>query len=795
MRIPLSWLKEFIDIKMSVEEMANLLTTAGLEVENIEEIKPSFEGVVVGKVESAQPHPDADRLRVAVVTDGRERYTVVCGAPNCREGIFVAFARIGACLTDEDGKAFKIKKTKLRGVESSGMLCSGKELRLSEDAEGIVELPSDLALGSDYAVSFRDTVFEIGLTPNLAHCMSVLGVARELSAMTGIPLRQPAATFTEVPEEVFGVATVVVADKALCPRYTCRVMKGVTVGVSPAWLQRRLELCGVRSINNVVDATNYVLLERGHPLHAFDYDKVVGRVEVRRAHEAEHLVTLDGVDRALNHEHLVIADAEKALALAGVMGGLDSEVTPSTKNLLIESAYFQRENIRRTSRALNLITDAAQHFDKGADPNNVIISCDRVVGLIQQLAGGGVCRGIIDVKDHAFPEKVVTCRLKRINALLGTHLSMGEVEKIFEQLGFPVTCDAQEVFTVTVPTFRGDIDQEVDLIEEVARVYGYNNIPRVVASYHASVAPHSPIYVCEQEVRRALLAQGLQEFVSNDLISPVMAAYVPDSAAAQQASVTVMNPISSEQSVLRTSLLPPLLQVVKYNLDHGVKDIHGFEIGRSYGKREKQYLEQTHVAIIMTGKRAPYAWDGQNENADFFDVKGIVENLLHAFGIEEVVFTAGSHDVFHTGRQAEMWLKESRLGVVGEVHPSICRKLDIPQKVFFAEINVHDLMRLKKERGTMAPLPEFPGTYRDWTVPVPEAMPVGAIMAALREKASRLVEEVAFLAVYRGEKAEEGKKNVTFRMLYRDPSKTLEQEAVEKEHAKLVEAVREKLSL
>ena len=762
---------------------------AGLEVDAIEAVSAPFSHVVVGHVMDVNPHPAAERLCVASVSDGTETYQVVCGAPNCRKGLKVAFARLGACLQGDDGKVVKIKKTKLRGVESFGMLCSGKELGLSEDAEGILEFSEDAQIGSDVGKDLSDEVFDISLTPNLAHCLSIIGVARELAAQTGASLRLPRSKVVEDPNDAtVSAAAVLVANQELCPRYTCRVIKNITLGPSPSWMQQRLELCGVRAINNVVDVTNYVLLEMGQPLHAFDYDKVAGhQILVRCANDGERFYTLDGVERTLTSESLLICDEEKPVALGGIMGGLNSEVGPQTTNLLLESAYFQRTNIRRTSRKLGLSSESSIRFERGCDPNNVIGALDRAAALIQEFAGGTVCQGVIDVKEYDFPEKVIQCRLSRVNAVLGTELGLGEVEKIFQHLDFRCQSDDEDLFSVQVPTYRVDIEQEIDLIEEVARIYGYNNVPRDIARYQSSQLSDSPIFLFERMMRSRLVAEGLQEFLTSDLISPEMVAM--EAIIPSEVVVKVINPTSVEQSVLRPSLLSGLLQVVKYNIDHGIKDISAFEVGRIHFKREDQYTERSMAAIVLSGHRVPRQWDAPVDDVDFFDLKGILENLFRGLGIHDVVYQTSNIASFHTGRQATIHADELELGACGEVHPATLRKLDVSQRIFFAVLDLHEMMQLKKDEVFMKSIAEFPGSSRDWTITLDEQVPVADVSAAISEASPPLLEDVTLLALYQDDKLGDNRKNVTFRFLYRDLKKTIAQETVEKTHNRLMQQV------
>ncbi|KIC76881.1 Phenylalanine--tRNA ligase beta subunit [Neochlamydia sp. TUME1] len=784
MKISLNWLREYISIDLPPLEIAKALTSAGLEVEKIETLGEGFEGVVVAEVLTVEKHPEADRLCVAQVTDGQETYQVVCGASNCRPGIKTALARVGASLTDDSGKRFKIKKSKLRGIESSGMLCGADELGLGDqEHEGIIELEDHLPVGTDLAILMSDTLFEIGLTPNLGHCSSVIGVARELAAVLELPLVLPVISFSEDPSlHTAELIKVAVQDKEKCLRYACRVIRDVKVSPSPDWLKKRLKASGIRSINNIVDITNYVFLECGQPLHAFDYDKISEHtIVVRTAKEGEIFTTLDEKNRLLSAEDLLIADKEKGIALAGIMGGSNSEVTLSTQHILLEAAYFERKSIRKTSKRLGLQTDSSKRFEKGADPHAVLWALNRAAMLIQQLTLGKVAQGPLDIKEQVFAEKLVGCRLSKINGLLGTHLAVSEVETIFKRLSFIYTWDGQDNFCVTVPTYRVDVLSEVDLIEEVARIYGYDNISRSQPMYKNATIPHAPLFLFERAIKERLIGEGLQEFITCDLIG----ASILDTLNLQTnalETIKVLNPISVEQSTLRTSLLPGLLQLVKYNAAHQNHDIAGFEIGRIHYKEGEQYKDQSVIGIVLAGKASSQTWTTKEREFDFYDLKGMIENMLKELRVFNVSFKPNDLKTFHSGRQVAIFVDSLEIGSMGEIHPSICRRLDVQQRIYFAELNVYDLFSVRQENYVMKDIPIYPGSQRDWTVTVKEEISFQHILD-LVPLSSKLLKSVKLLDIYRSEKLGTGLKNMTFRFLYRDDQKTLSQEEVDNEHA------------
>ncbi len=796
MKVPLSWLKEYLPINLTSQELANQLTMLGLEVEAIESIPVTFKNVVVGEVLATSKHPNADNLVLAKVTDGKQEYELVCGAKNCRPGIKTALALEGATLLTEKGEEFAIKKAKIRGVESPGMLCSLQELRVSDEYSGIAELPDDLQPGTDLGELYGEAILEIGLTPNLTYCASIYGVARELAAATGGQLQLQ----EKVPQEngahpISACVKLSIEDKDLCPRYACRVISGIKIGPSPAWLQKRLAQAGLRSVNNVVDATNYLLLELGHPLHAFDLDKLEGKeVAVRRAKAKETITTLDGKERQLEEGQLVIADKHKPAAIAGVMGGADSEVSESTTAILLESAYFNPSSIRKTSKQQGLQTDASKRFERGADPEGVIPALDRAAALIQELAGGQVAPGILEVAQQQYIPKTIECRATRVEQMLGIHLSLGEIESLFQRLGFKTSPKGLDSLLVTVPTYRVDIFGEIDLIEEVARLYGYDNfIGLQVPHQGISELPSSPLLFFNRQVRSRLIAEGLQEFLTCDLISPTQCELLKGLHMDEKSIITLLNPVSIEQSILRPSLLPGLLQVVKYNFDHQNFSVAGFEIGRVHFKEEEQFQEREAAGIVMTGFNGPAYWGPKAQPVDFFDMKGIIENVFHEVGMQNFHFGPSSIELLHTGRQAAILLDGHPVGYMGEIHPAVLRTIDLPQKVYYAEFNLHALLKSEKRNQQMKPLPIYPGSERDWTITLRAETPIDEVLHSIRSIPSTLLEDVYLLDLYTSDRLGKGRKNATFHFVYRDPKKTVSQEEVDTEHAQVTENALQKL--
>jgi len=635
MNISINWLKDYVDIEETPQELADMLTMAGLETASITELGEGCEDIVVAQILKKEQHPNADRLSLCQVTDGEETYPIVCGATNMVEGDKVALARVGSVLPGN----FKIKKAKLRGVESHGMMCSERELGLSDEHSGIIILPKETAVGTKLveALGLPDTVIEVEITPNRPDWLSVVGVAREISANTGRALKMPPSEVNEGIDSATEATSVEINAPYLCHRYTARFIKGVKVGPSPLWMQNRLKAAGVRPISNVVDVTNYVLMELGHPLHAFDFNKLRGgKIVVKRAEEGEKFTTLDGQERALTGENLMICDGEGSVGVAGVMGGLNSEVSDETVDVLLESAYFFPPNIRATAKALGLSTEASYRFERGADIEGLVTALERAARLIVETAGGTVLKGIIDNYPTAHDKRRITLRVPRIAQVLGLEIASGRAVECLKGLGIEVIEADDERIVTLAPTHRVDIEREIDLIEEIARIVGYNNIPSTLP--RISIQPgvpagERPFY---EKCRDLLAAAGLNEIITYSFIDPEddnRIALEPDSPL--RAKVKIQNPLGVETSVLRTTLLPSLLRVAGNNVRRGNKDIKLFEVGKTFHPEEGMPLPEEHVRMagLLTGSREPLTWWAKQDRLDFFDGKGVVERVFSAIGV------------------------------------------------------------------------------------------------------------------------------------------------------------------
>lgn len=630
-----------------------------------------------------------------------------------------------------------------------------------------------------------DVIFDIGLTPNLGHCMSIVGIARELSAILEIPLKRKEIV---VEESDLAISIgVTIEDKEQCRQYACREVRGIEVGPSPEWLVKKLESVGMRSVNNVVDVGNLVMMECGQPLHMFDRDLLEGDLVIRAASEDGKMNTLDEIERYIPDGVLLICDDQRPVAFAGVMGELSSSVTESTKNIVIESAEFTSQAVRKTSKLLNLRTDSAQRFERGIDPLSVEGALDMAASLLE----GSVCKGIKSEIAIEYTPCILEFCPVRANRLLGVELSIREMCMLLGRLEIEILSDTPEVIQVAVPSYRNDLNSAIDLIEEVGRMYGFNNIPRDFPRHVSSPLTHAPIFLFEEDIRTKLVAQGLQECLTCDLISPKLSEITMEKTLTP---IKVLHPASVEQSILRTTLLPGLLEVIKFNLDRQNTSIAAFEVGHIHFKEEDQFFGEPACGIILTGKETPYHFDKKPDDADFFDVKGHVENLMSSVGLENVVFEPSHLQNFHPGRQARVKYKDVTVGALGEIHPRHLREMGIGKRVYYAEINLHDLMDLKRDVHQAKEFSPFPGSERDWTITLDEKTPIGAILEEITNANAPILEKVFLLDLYKSDKIGKDRKNATFRLVYRDPKKTVAFEEVEKQHAKITEDIAKKFA-
>ena len=792
MNVTLNWLKTYIDFEFSPSELADRLTMLGVEVESIKQLGAELEGVVVGSVTSIRPHPNADKLVLCQVDVGETKeLQIVCGAPNVREGMLAPVATIGATLP----AGFTIKRAKLRGETSHGMLCSEKELGLSEDTAGLMELPTDIPLGTSFseALGLDDVVFELEITPNRPDCLSLIGVAREIRAETGNPLKLPQVNFKESETDIRNLTSVTIDASDLCPRYAARVIQGVKVGESPAWLQQRLESVGVGVINNIVDVTNFVLMEYGQPLHAFDYHKLAeNRIVVRRAANGEQLTTLDEVERELTPDMLVIADAKKPVALAGIIGGYDSEITETTCDILLESAYFNPSSVRATAKAFGINTEASYRFERGADSGIAAVALDRAVQLITELAGGTICEGIVDVYPGQQPLTRIQLRPERVNFVLGTTIETAEMVQILSRLAFDVETSG-DVYQVTVPTFRSDITREIDLIEEIARVYGYDNIPTTLPKGDIPVPAPNPTTEVHKCIKRFLLAAGMIEAINYSFCAPTCFDKIRlDLNDPLRDTLKLQNPLSPEMSVLRTTLLPSLLDNAQHNRNHQIDTIALFEMGSVFIRNGEQ-KEPERVTGVLAGQIGDGVYSNPYRPPDFFDIKGLVEGMLEVCGITDYTLQKADVPTFHPGRNAEVVSGDKRIGTFGEAHPEVLENYDLPYKAYLFEFDLEGLVDAAIFTKRFEPIPIYPKVARDLAIVVDKEilsdMPTGLIYAT----GGDAVETVRLFDVYEGEQVPEGKKSLAYTITYHSATETLTDKAVNALHNKVVERLNQEL--
>jgi len=800
MRVSYAWLTEYIDLEgVTPEELAEMMTRGGIEIDAIERRNKGVSHVVVGRVLEKAKHPDADRLSVCKVDAGTgETLQIVCGAPNVAAGQKVPVALVGAKLPG----GVAIKRAKLRGVESQGMICSAKELGINdkllpkEMQEGILVLPEDSEIGAPITdvLALDDAVLELDLTPNRADCLSMLGVAHEAAALTGRQVKLPDVNVEGGPIKASDKIAVTISAPEHCFRYAARYIQGVKIGPSPQWMQNRLIAAGVRPINNIVDITNYVMLEYGQPLHAFDADRLGGRIDVRLARPGETMVTLDDQERKLDPDMLLITDGERPVALAGVMGGANTEVSDETVNVVLESAEFDAASVRRTSRRLGLRSEASLRFEKGVDPARVVPAIDRAAALMALYAGGTVAEGVVQAVVRDAEPATVRVSLAKINGHLGTSLSAEEVRAIFARLGFETEWSADGVFTVKVPTRRGDISIPEDLIEEVARLHGYDNIPSTAIEGSTTIGRLTGPQAIRRALRQKLADSGLQETFTYSLTHPSrtrMFTLLAEGAV----PIRVAMPMSEDRSELRTSLVPSLIDAAIYNRNRKNGDLRLFEIGSVFLTNEETLTElpreRHRIAGLITGSRTDAQWNVKAEPVDFYDAKGVLETIFELLGVSNRVrYEAAALDNLHPGRAAKVMLDtgsgEILIGYVGQLHPTVQLREELDDTYVF-ELALEPLYEYADTRITQQPLPRYPSIDRDLAVLVDRSVEAGSLLGAIREAGGDLLESVSVFDVYVDDRLGADKKSVAFSLVYRHPERTLTDEEAAERHAAVVE--------
>jgi phenylalanyl-tRNA synthetase beta chain len=792
MRVSLNWLKDFVDIDMSPADLADLLTMSSLEVETVDPVGQSLQDVVAAKILSVKPHPKADRLSICEVDTGRGEVPVICGAPNAAAGAVSAMALPGTTLPG----GMVIKETRIRGERSVGMLLAEDEMGLTDDHSGIMILPPGVEPGTPVrsVLPLEDHVLEIGITPNRPDCASVIGIAREIAALTGQRIKRPETRFEEENTPIEDLARVTLEDPVGCPRYAAGMIRGVELKPSPFWMRYRLHVCGLRGINNVVDVTNYVLLEMNQPLHSFDYDRLrENRIVVRRAGEGETFTTLDGETQTLNGENLMICDGQRSVALAGIMGGLNSEIFAGTENVLIESAFFDPITIRRGSKRLGLLTEASYRFERGIDIDGVTTALKRALHLMHSLGGGKIARGIIDEYPSPCRPRTIDLRVDRTNRFLGTSLSREVMAGYLAALEMDVRDVNENVIRVKPPAFRVDVTREEDLMEDVARLEGYDKIP--VTS--PPVRPHegkAPELVAGNRTREIMAGLGFSEIISFSFISPDSA----DMMGAEEKSelrsfVRLLNPLSVDQSVMRTSLVPGLLLAVKTNVAHGEGDLRLFEWGNRFLARGGEELphEEPTLAAVMTGLVQPKTWFAEGRKVDFHDIKGAVEGCLKALGLREFRFYRGEGSpVYHPEVSALVEVSGVTVGQVGQVASEVLERYDLgADNVYLFELNMEALMEEIRRTPTFVPFAKYPAVLRDMSLVVEKELESAKIREIIEREGGALIESVILYDLYEGGKMGPSEKALTFRIRYRSREGTLDGKDINRLHETIVERI------
>ncbi len=782
MRVSLNWLKEYVDITVPVEELAGKLTMAGFEVESMENTGSGWENVVVGQITAVNPHPNADRLTLPTVDLGGEQATVVCGAPNVRAGDKIAFARVGARLIDgHTGEPAVLNTARIRGVESSGMVCSEKELGISDRHEGIMVLPDDAPVGTPLADYMGDIILDLDITPNRADCLSVIGIAREVAALTGQTMHITEVTYEEAGSPTDEQISIEISAPDLCPRYAASLIKRVKIAESPAWMQQRLLASGMRPINNLVDVTNYVMLEYGQPLHSFDYEKLRGKkIIVRRASDYEPVTTLDDNERELNSGMLVIADVMGAVAVAGVMGGANSEVTEETTSILLEAASFNPRSIHYTGRTLGIPSEACMRFERNISRELTLPALRRATQLLAELGGGEVARGIVDVYPEKLEHVPILLSTGEVKRCLGVEYSIEEIRDTLTSLGFE--CErggSTEEILVTAPYWRTDIRLAVDLIEEVARIIGYDNIPTTMLSQPIPRQNPEPIIGLKREVRNILSGLGFQELMTYSLTSlEMLERLFPESHTVEPEPLRVANPMSAVQEYLRSSLRANLLAAFASNRKHEDGGIWIYELGKVYLPGPQDLPDEREMlCALLSGAGEEKSWQGEDKSTDFFEAKGAIESLLAKMGVE-ASFEQCLDESFKPGKQAAIMVNGDKLGVIGELRDDVLESFELDETVYMFELDLPALLPYTVGHKEFRSVSRFPAVVRDLALVVDAGTAHQQIVDIIR--GYPLVDGVDIFDVYSGEQVPPAKKSLAYRITYQSPDHTLTDKEVDK---------------
>ena len=778
MLISLNWLKQYIDLDgIGINEMENALTMIGQEVEKIEVLGENFENVVTAHIVEKEMHPDSDHLTICKVDNGKEILQIVCGAPNHKAGDKVVLAQVGAKLAPD----FVIKKGKIRGVESNGMLCSEEELNIGKDSSGIMILPEDTPVGvpmKEY-LGINDTVFELEITPNRPDCLSHIGIARELGAYYSKEVKYPSfAINSESSEKTADNISVEIEDSNLAKRYVARIIKNVTVKESPKWLKERVESIGIRSINNIVDASNFIMMELNQPNHTFDLDKIEGgKIIVRAGHENEKLVTLDEQERKLNSDDIVISDGVKAVALGGVMGGENSQITENTKNILLEVANFNSQNVRKTSRRLTLSSDSSYRFERRVDEENAINVINRLANIIQEVAGGEILEGAVDNYPVPYKKKTATLNFERLNRFVGKNIPRETVIGILTRLEIEVV-DNGETLTLTAPTYRDDLENEQDYFEEVIRMYGFDNIENILPKLDISEKPVIDTTKLSTQVKLIAANAGLKEVINYSFVPKDAMEKIKYTSVERENLIDLLRPITEDFVTLRPTLLYSLLKNAKENMNRNATNIRFFEVSRTFVKAEELAKEEVKLGIILAGENNKTLWNPKPVPYDFYDLKGIVEEIFTQLKFNNYMIKRSEQSQFHPGRSVDVFVGRELIGSFGEIHPDVLENFDLGKtSVLVGEFNIDLIQKYISKKIKYQGIVKYPAVPRDFAFVMREDILVGDVLKTI-QKVDKKIEKVELFDIYQGSGVLPGMKSVAISVILRDKNKTLEEKEI-----------------
>ena len=791
MLISLNWLKQYVDIKESIDEIANALTMIGQEVEAIDIQGKDLDNVVIGQIVEFDKHPNSDRLTLLKVDVGEEEpLQIICGAKNHKLNDKVVVAKIGAVLPGN----FKIKKSKIRDIESYGMLCSEAELGFAKESEGIIILPEDAPIGKEYReyMGLNDVIFELEITPNRPDCLSHIGIAREIAAYYNRKVKYPMIEMTETIESINTMVKVDIEDKDRCKRYMGRVIKNVKVQESPAWLKSRIRAMGLNPINNIVDVTNFVMFEYNQPMHAFDLDKLEGNITIRAAKENEKITTLDGVDRVLKNKELVIADDEKAIAIAGVIGGQNTQIDDDTKNVFVEVAYFTPENIRKTSRELGIFTDSACRNERGMDIENLSTVMSRAVSLIAEVAGGDILSEVIDKYVEKPKRAEITLNLEKLNKFIGKNLTYDEVGKILTHLDIELKPLGEGTMLLIPPSYRADLTRPADIYEEVIRMYGFDNIEAKIPVMSIESGEENINFKMPRIVRGILKELGLNEVINYSFIPK----FTKELFNFGDEVIEIKNPLSEDMAIMRPTLLYSLITNVRDNINRNQTDLKLFEISKTFknlgAEKDGLAIENLKIGIILSGREEKNLWNQSKADYNFYDLKGYLEFLLERLNVTKYSLTRLKNSNFHPGVSAEIKIGEDVIGVFGELHPNLVSYFGIKrEKLFFAELNLTKLLKYIKIKVNYESISKYPEVLRDLAITLDRDILVGDMIKEIKKKVA-LIEKIDIFDVYSGDKIDKDKKSVAMSIVLRDKNRTLTDEDIDKAMNTILELIKDK---